>query len=274
MTAAPTIHGNGHAANGNGNGNGKSRGRNCTSEIGGFVLAEGLGMGVALGAMYAMQHAPKPLIDIPSTMLGKLMEPVQPQIEKIMRFFCKLEECKPDESKPVSERSKDLARVVIMGSTAMVANWWVKLRFRRYWNEKMGLKDSHEGGNIFNFSKWTPEEKMLFFADEGVHYLAMGVMPSAPMAKYTDPLIRRMTKAMEDLGWSKQDAHENAVLIALHEIPNLIGGLFACATIAGRHYLDWPTGWVGKLLGKKPNGTYVERVAQQAAQGAGQQMAV
>jgi len=257
------TNGNNHT-----NGNGRTKLQNTTAEISGFGIAEVVGGITTLGAMYALQVLPKAIMDPATDIVAKVVEPIQERvIEPGIGIVCKLDECKPDKSKPVSERAKASARLLLLAIPSVIAAWYAKLGIRRWYNNINRIADSHATGSILQFWKWSPEEKMLVLADEGVHVASMAVANSAPAAPFTDKAIGNMKDVLKNMfGMSDDDAHEMSTMIAIHEVPNLIGAAASAGVIAGRHHRDWPTGWVGKVLGRKPvvATNFVEKISSEA----------
>jgi hypothetical protein len=236
-------------------------------EIKSFWTAEALGGVTAIGVMYMMQMVPKRVMDEAANTLGDMLTPVQTTLEKGLMTVCKLEECKPDETKTVKQRARDLARIVLISLPAILVSWRVKLRTRAHLNDKWGVPADHPVGNKPKWYHWSPEEIMLTMADEGTHIASMIGVQSKAVAPYTDNVIAKMTSAFKtNLGMKETDAHEVATMVAVHEIPNIMAALTSGAVIAGRHHYGWPNGWVGKLFGKaKETGNHVEKLANQAA---------
>lgn len=234
------------------NGNGKTPLKNTAEEIGGFSVAEVAGAVTSLGAMYLMQKVPDAILDPVTTVMGHVIQPVQVPLENFVGKICKLEECQPDKDKPVEERAKGTARAMLIAIPAIAAAWYAKFAIRRFWNKTLGLEDSKSGAKDWQVWKMTPEEKMLFIGDEGVHLASALAMQNHPMSDKTDNLIRNMTSTIQGVfGIDKNRAHDLATMIALHEIPNLLGAITAGGIIYGRHQYGWPNGWVGRVLGKK-----------------------
>ena len=232
--------------------NGKSSMKNTLGEIGGFSIAEVAAAGTSLGAMYLMQKVPDAVIDPFSSLLGHIIEPVQLPLEKFVGKICKLKECQPDKTQSVEERAKRTARSILIAVPAIAVAWGTKLAIRRIWNDGMKIKDHQTGVKMWEVWKMSPEEKMLFMGDEGVHMMSALAMQNPPFSDTTDDVIRGMTDTLQKvLGVDKKRAHDLATMIALHEIPNLMGAIVAGGIIYGRHQYGWPKGWAGKVLGKK-----------------------
>lgn len=227
-----------------------------------FGIAEVVGGLTTVGAMYTMQMVPKSLMDAASTGLGEMLEPFQKDyIEKTIGAVCKLDECKPDETKSVKQRAKEFARIVLISAPAITASWGVKWWVRRIFNRKLHVAEDKRADG----AKWyhiSPEEVMLGFADEGTHIAAMGVVQSKSVAPTTDKLIVDMTSVFQTwFGMSHKSGHELATMIAIHEIPNAIAAVTSGAVIAGRHHYGWPGQWVKKLFsGGKPAASHVEEL--------------
>jgi len=264
------------SANGNGhNGNGSGIWKNIGAEISGFGVAEAVSEGVWLGLVAIEDRLiPKRALKYVSQAFGKfLVEPyLLDPIEWGLKKGCHLDECKIDFSKPRQERAEEMAKMLLLYVPAIGLAWEAKVRTRRFMNIKMKIQNEHVAKPLPDASflnkltywipgwHWSPQEKMIFVADEGLHLGSMYVLNNQ-LAPYTDEMIRGTTgMAQKLLGVSPVKAHELATAAWVWMVPNLIGAMGGGLAITAKHLGDWPKGWVGRLFGRKP-GNHVEQLA-------------
>ncbi|MDE3017370.1 MAG: hypothetical protein KGI29_10720 [Pseudomonadota bacterium] len=259
------TNGNGH--NG-GNGNGQTRvWGNIGKELSGFGIAEAASECTWLG-LVAVEDTliPKNLMKSVSRVVGKVI--VEPYflniIEKNYEKICKLDECKPDMTKSRQERAEILAEALIKYVPAIAAAWEVKLLVRRHMNEKMGVPhDAVRRGPAVNapiwkkaaawvpYGSWSPQERMIFLADEGLHMGSLYVLNNQ-LAPQTDDMIRSTGGMIQNMfGFSHRKAHELATAAWVWAVPNGIGALGGALAITAKHRNNWPKGVIGRFLGRK-----------------------
>lgn len=253
-------------SNGNSVGStGKNSWSHVRKELGGFGIAEIVAEGTWLGTAAIITMIPEKILHDTSMAIGKVcVEPfLLDPLEKVMHNICHLKECQPDETKSREERAANLVRAMIIFAPSMWASLEVKNRTRRYLNNKMNIPHFdpgtlEEGATLLDklkhyaaFKHWSPDEKMIAVADEGVLLGSMYVMNNQ-MAPVTDDLIRNTSSMIQKtFGTSERKAHDYATAAVVWSVPNAVGGLGAAMAIASKHFLGWPKGWVGKILGQK-----------------------
>lgn len=258
-------------ANGNGyNGkNGNPAWGNIGKELSGFSIAEMASEGVWLGLVAVEDKLiPQSLMKGVSGVVAKLI--VEPYlldpIERNYDKFCKLEECKPDMTKSRQQRAEDFAEVLIKYVPAIAAAWETKVHVRRFMNNKMGIP--HDDPRIplpanapawkkatswVPGANWSPQERMIFLADEGLHLGSLYVLNNQ-LAPQTDDMIRSTSGMIQSVfGSSRRKAHELATAAWVWAVPNGIGALGGALAITAKHRGDWPKGMFGRLLGRKNN---------------------
>ena len=260
--------------------------KNILSESAGFLAAEGTSMLTSLGVVaLADIIIPKPIMQYGAQVLGKaVVEPFIDSIDHVMSSVCKLDECKTDTSKSRQERAEQIGKGMIVFSAAYVISMGAKLATRRFWNTNVGdiaktLKDitpaklpagtpfGQRLKHAFTFQWVSPHEKMVFLADEGMHYGSLYLMNNQ-LAPMTDAMIRGTAKIVQKTtGADDKKAHEVATMWSVWEIPNILGAGAAITAIAGAHAKGWPSGKIGEILANK-NGQslkFAEKVAEKAA---------
>lgn len=255
-----------------------TNGSKIARESGGFLIAELASMATGLGVVAIIDSViPKPAMQFASKAIAKtVVEPFLDPIEKCMAKLCKLEECQPDPSKSRQERAEGLARTMIVFGIAYIVSMETKLHTRRAMNKLVGVleelpiapaadaslwtKVKHYG----TLSHWSPQEKMIFAADEGVHLGSLYMLNNS-LAPFTDEMIKSTTKMLQrTTGMDEKKAHEVASMAWVWEAANGMGAVAGIGAIAGKHALGWPRGVIGKAFG---NGSHVEKLAEQTALG-------
>lgn len=250
---------------------------NVKNELKSFGLAEVVSEGVWLGLVAIEDKLiPPKLLKHASQAVGKFL--VEPYLLDMLEGFlgkaCRLEECKIDMSKPREERAEDMAKMMLLYIPAATIAWEAKIRARRFFNQSMHVDAEHntkvpaDASVLKKLSywipgvQWSPQERMIAIADEGMHLGSMYVMNNQ-MAPCTDQMIRSTSSMIEKIsGATPKKAHELATAAWVWAVPNVIGAMGGSLAIAGKHLGDWPTGFVGKLLGRK-GGSYAEKLALQ-----------
>jgi hypothetical protein len=248
-----------------GNGNGKSKlamtfsrivNSPVTHECGAFGIAEGVSMVTSLGVVaVADQLVPKELQSHVYQAVGKVLEPcLLDSFEWAKSKFCKLEECQVDKSKSREERSQEMAKLILVFGSAWAISMAVKLATRRFLNSKFGvLDDKHTpvlakdasipkriAYHTVPWKYWSPEERMIFTADEGVHYGSIFLMNNQGAA-VTDDVIKKTASIIHKVtGFSERKSTEIADMLIIWEAPNFMGMLTGFGAIAGKHKLGWP----------------------------------
>ena len=255
---------------------------NIAIESGGFLVAEGVSIAAGLGTVaIADKIIPKPLLDYGSQILGKVVaEPLLDTYDSLAAKFCKLEECKHDKDESRAVRGQKLGRGMIVFGTAYLVGLGTKLITRRAWNDHHGFKENHPAKlpkgtpfgrkieHVARFDYMSPHEKMIFLADEGVHYGALYLMNNQ-LAPCTDHLIRGTTSFIhKTTGFDEKKSHEIASVVWIWDAANILGAAAGIAAIAGAHAKGWPKGWAEKILANKPRPgdiSHVEKVVEKAA---------
>ena len=225
-------------------------------ESGGFVIAELLSMGVSMGVVAVLdQLIPKEVMCCASQAVAKTcIEPFQDTIEKGMRKFSKLEEFRVDTTKTKEQRAEEYAHAVMVFGAAWAISMGAKLAGRRQINNLVGIRDleqhtSAEEGMGFmkkmlhnaNLKNWSPEERMIMLADEGMHYGSIALMNANPLlAKKTDEQVNTMTNVLEKIGVPPKKAKELSSYFMIYELPNFLGMGAGMVAIAGKHAHNWP----------------------------------
>lgn len=222
-------------------------------ESGGFLVAEMASMAAGLGVVAVADLViPKPILKFTSKCVAKcVVEPFLEPIEKGMGALCKLKECQVDSSKPREERAEDIAKTMILFGGAYVASLLVKLHTRRGWNNHFGITGDdhiiHPPANASTWQKikhygllkhWTPQEKVIFAVDEGVHIGALYLLNNT-LAPFTDKAIQSTTNIIQKTtGCSERKAHEIASMAWVWEAANGLGAVAGIGIIAGNHKFD------------------------------------
>jgi hypothetical protein len=257
-----------------------STGSKIARESGGFLIAEAASMATGLGVVAIIDSViPKPIMKFAAKALGKtVVEPFLDPIEKCMSKICKLEECQPDPSKSREERAEGLARTMMVFGLAYVLSMEAKLHTRRAMNKLVGVLEELPHGPAANasfwqkvkhygtLSHWSPQEKMIFAADEGVHIGSLYLLNNS-LAPFTDEMIKSTSKMLQrTTGMDEKKAHEVASMAWVWEAANGLGAVAGIGAIAGKHALGWPRGVVGKAFGQGSQpASHVEKLAEQTA---------
>ena len=163
----------------------------------GFGVAEAVSMVTSLGVVaVADQLIPQTIQKHTYKAIGKALEPMfLDPYEHALKKYCKIEECEIDESKPRQQRAEELAKLVVVFGSAWVVSMAAKL-----WTRRLFEPDQHSANQKkLSFSgkvsstlpwNWSPQERMIFSADEGVHYGAIYLMNNQ-LAPGTDDLIKK-----------------------------------------------------------------------------------
>lgn len=242
------------ATNGKIKANGRAAGINTGVEALGFMGAELASMATSLGVVaVADQLIPKPILEHTYHAVGKVLEPfLLDPYEKAKHMFCRLEECKTDENKSREERAEQMAKVLLVFGAAWAISMRAKLYTRRGLNK---LFDIHEHevklpsdtsfvrkavNVVVPWDKMTSQERMIFTADEAVHYGSM-VLMNMPFAHGTDEMIRTAKRVIHKAtGFDEKKSQEIADMAVIWEMPNLLGMLAGFGAIAAKHHLHWP----------------------------------
>lgn len=237
----------------NGNG-GPVRNVRAGAECLGFLGAEAASMATSLGVVaVADQLIPKPILKHTYAAVGKVLEPwLLDPFEWAKHKFCRLEECRTDKTKSRQERAEEMAKIILVFGAAWAISMRAKLYTRRGLNKLLDLhehevqlpKDTSWARRAMNvvvpWDKMTSQERMIFTADEAVHYGSIALM-NMPMAHVTDEMIRSAKNVVKKVsGCSDQKAQEIADMAVIWELPNLLGMMSGWGAIAGKHYLKWP----------------------------------
>lgn len=228
---------------------------NIVFESAGFGVAEAISMGVSLGTVAVVDKIiPEKFMDKATSAIAKVViEPYLDNIEKAISK-CHLEECKVDETKTKHERACRLAHGAIVFTSAFFAALGAKLATRKGMNYLFGVAGGQgantatAGMNFFrrklhdmNPVNWTPEERMIIFADEAVHAGSF-IYLNTRGAKETDEHIHATSKILQNFGINKETADNVSAMFWVWEMPNFLGMLAGGGAIFGKHAY----GWAGK----------------------------
>lgn len=220
----------------------------------GFWVAEGVSMATSLGVVaIADKLIPKEIMDHATKVVAKVcIEPVQDFIEKGLNR-CRVHECRVDQSKSREDRAEDYAKVFMVFGAAWALSLVVKVNARRGLNHIMGVASENvakvpEDASIVKkilhhvpFVNWTPSERLIFAADEGIHYGLGGlILFNDKAAKIADDQIDNLSGMLQKIGVSPQKAKEISNMAIIWEAPNIAGALAGFTAIAGRHAYGWP----------------------------------
>jgi|GEM_PF-2197085 len=212
---------------------------NGSNAVWGAVAKESFGLGVAefvsMGASLlvvgvADQVAPRMLKDC-SKMLGKLINPYLDTIENGLQKVCKLEECQPDKTKSRQERSENLAKTMIVFTSAWGLSMAAKLGTRVVMNRWMKLAAAPSSGSWLKDMLPSKHDWNVVAWDETVHLGAL-LMMNTVNAKQTDQMIHGTTNMLKRWGLSDQKAKEVASMGIIWELPNALGWLAGVGAIA------------------------------------------
>ena len=223
-------------------------------ETAGFGAAEAVSMGVSLGVVaVADKLIPPEIMKHATHVVAKTcIEPLQDFIEKGLDK-CKVNECRVDKNKTREERAEDYAKVLMVFSSAWVLSMVAKVNARRGLNHVLGVADTNVAkvaadASLFKkvthhipFVNWTPAERMIFMADEGVHIgLGSLILFNDKVASFADEQIHHLSNMLQKFGVSPQKAKEVSNMAVIWEAPNVAGALVGFTAIAGRHAFGWP----------------------------------
>jgi hypothetical protein len=223
-------------------------------ESAGFAAAEMASMGVSLGTVAVLNLVPKNIMHAVDSTIAKIcIEPFLDTIEKGVSTICKLDECKPDKTKTRQERAENIAQWMVIGGAGWAASMGAKVLARRFLNSALHIpeeartklpKDAPMMDKIIHHLKLgglSKEEKMIFLADETVHYGSL-IYLNNKGAKFTDEHIRGTRSMLEKLGFSHKAANEMSTWIWVWEAPNILGMASGMAAVGAKHAYGWPTG--------------------------------
>jgi len=212
---------------------------------GGLVLAEFASMATSLGVVAVADTIAPNLINKASDVVAKVViEPHLDTIEKFMGKVCKLEECKPDQTKSREERAHNLAHTSIIFGAAWIGSMLVKLATRSIYR-RFGEVVAVDNKPHFGFTK---HDWKLAFWDESVH-IGSFLLWNSGMPKQADAAVVTGTKMLQKtLGLSEDKAKNVATMAVVWEFPNIMGLLSAGRVV----YSD---GMNGKLMHARNNAT-------------------
>lgn len=233
-------------------------------ESGGFLVSEMAQAVVGVGVVAVADLViPKPILSAATQTVSKLVvEPFLDPIEAGLSKMCRLQECKLDNDKPREQRAEAIAKTMIVFGTAYAASMLTKLHVRREWNKHFKITtDDHiippaanatswqKVKHYSSFSHWTPQEKVIFAADEGIHLGSLFLINNT-LAPYTDQAIKTTSSLIQKVtGCSEQKAHEVSSMAWVWEAANGLGAIAGIGVIAGNHKFDLSRKIAG-LLGK------------------------
>ena len=247
-------------------GNGNGRWKNIFAESAGLGIAEIISIGVSLGVVGMADQVAPGLIKTSSEMMGKLIEPYLDHVEKGLKTVCHLEECQPDMNKSRQERAEQIAKRVIVFSSAWSISMIAKIITRKWINEKLNLvPKAPRSGNWWkdfktDYLEPSKHDTDVLLWDEGVHYGSL-LLLNTGLAKVTDNMLHATSNVLQKCGISKGKADELAGMAVIWELPNLLGFAAGTGRIAQHH-----------LSGKAAS--HVEQLAQQSASAISHTLAV
>jgi len=113
---------------------------------------------------------------------------------------------------------------------------------------------------------WTPQEKLIFAADEGVHIGSLFLLNNN-LAPVTDHMIRGTTSMLQKFGVDEKKAKDISTMAWVWEAANGLGALAGMGVIAGNHaYGLAEKGALGRFLANRvptPNASAIEQIAKQ-----------
>lgn len=223
----------------------KTMGQRVALQSVGLGIAEGVSIAASLGVVaFADQIAGRPLQAVSKMLSRTVIEPYLEQIENSIGAVCKLDECKKDESLSRSERAEALAKTIIVFGTSWAAAMGSKIASRKFCNESLGIVSHEHEGPWWQFWKMNKADRLIFAADEGVHYGSLLLMNTGT-ARYTDDMIRSTTDLLVKCGMEEKKAHELATYTYVWEMPNILGFAAGVGAIYKANKWGWMNGHNG-----------------------------
>lgn len=230
------------------------------------VLAHGastlLDLAVFEAGLGAMLAIPEKQLDNWAHFLGKhLVEPyLLDGYESVSKQVCHLKECRIDTSKSRDERAVDAARTMIVYTPPLALSLVAKNEIRHWVHDRFKHPSTPQCTATLNptlkqqayskipFIGWSPTDRMIGLADEGVLLGSMYVMGNQ-LSGVSDEMIKSLTGVMKKtFGMSEKKAHELATGTTMWAIPDAMGFLAGSAVIMGKHLRDWPSGFAKSIL--------------------------
>lgn len=216
--------------------------RDFTAETAGLGLAEMVSIGVSLGVVGIADQVAPGLIKQCSKTVGKVIEPYLDHIENGLQKVCKLEECQPDKNLPRQERAENLAKTIIVFSSAWAMSMAAKIITRKVFNDFAGVKGEEiekTGNKLKDFMNQyvipNKHDRHVFYWDEGVHYGSL-LLLNTGLAKNTDDMIRSTSRVLQKCGMGKKKADELSAMGVIWELPNVLGWMAGAARIGYQHF--------------------------------------
>ncbi len=241
------------------NGNGSGWKWNTTKEAGGLFVAEGVSMAVSLGTVaIADQIAPNLIKDASKAIAKTCVLPYLETIENGLKKICHLEECQPNYDQSREERAEQLAKTLIVFSSAWTLSMIAKVGTRMGLNYAMGIR---EEANPVIRTKWkwlnskipSWHDARVLIADEGVHIGSL-LFVNTLGAKYTDDAIKASSSLLQKwTGCSKKKADEVSSMAIIWEVPNVLGWLAGVGEIAGENHRKQSKDIIKAALNKGQN---------------------
>lgn len=208
----------------------------------GLGVAEGVSIITSLGVVaFADQIAGKPLQAVSKMLARTVVEPYLEKIEAGLSAVCKLEECKQDEKFSRSERAEALAHNLIVFGASWAAAMGSKIAARKFCNEHLGISAHEPDAPWWKFWKMNKADRLIFAADEGVHYGSL-LLLNTGAAKHTDDMIRATTDLLMKCGMEEKKAHELATYTYVWEMPNVLGFAAGVGAIYQANKWGWMNG--------------------------------
>lgn len=243
--------------------------KNSKGWLGGFAtesmglgIAEMVSIGVSLGVVGIADQVAPSMLKGCSKAVGKILEPYLDNIENGLKKVCKLEECQPNLELPREQRAENLAKTMIVFSSAWALSMVAKIATRKVFNKlsdnNVGTKEIVKTGSKFKdflneYIIPDKHDRHVFYWDEGVHYGSL-LLLNTGAAKYTDDMIKSTSNVLQKCGLSQKKANELAAMGIIWEVPNVLGWLAGAGRIAYHHY---------------SHATHVEKLASGSALGSG-----
>lgn len=206
-----------------------------TIEIGGLMVAEGVGAAASLLAVgYSKDIAPN-LIERTTNAIAKyVIEPHLEFFENGVSFFCHTKDCQPDKTQSREDRAKKIANGIVIYAPATALGVATTVMARRLVNEKMGMPAEHKW---YRLDKIDSNDKKLFVVDNGVH-IGASLYLSTIGSGHADNIIDGVTNILhKTFGMEEKRARQMATMGTLVDVlPNAAGILVASGYIVHKNY--------------------------------------
>lgn len=186
---------------------------NATKEVGGFLAAEVLSIGVSVGAFTFIDEIAPHTVDKVSRVIAKTcVEPYLETIEKGMRSICHSKDCQVDPRKPREERALAYARYLTRFGASfavgIISEPLIRTGLNKWWKVK------NPASNVRVLS-----------LDKTVHLGALAIVNTIG-AKQTDAVIDTTSSILQKtLGWSPERSKKAADGTIRWEASNLFSAV-------------------------------------------------